>query len=110
MIVDSTSDNLVLMKELLQGRYHVKLAGTGADALRLARMAPRPDLVLLDTTLPDMDALHLQRELRGDFLNEDIAIIFLTAAGEPAEESRAFRDGAADVIVKPLNAESLRAR
>jgi putative two-component system response regulator len=110
LIVDSTSDNLVLMKELLHGRYHVKLAATGADALRLAQMAPRPDLILLDATLPDMDAQHLLRELRGDFLNEDIPVIFLTAEGEPADERRAFREGASDVIVKPINVEPLKAR
>lgn len=110
LVVDSTSDNLVLMKELLHARYHVKQACTGADALRLVRMAPRPDLILLDATLPDMDAQHVLREVRGDFLNEDIPVIFLTAEGEPADERRAFREGAADVIVKPLNPESLHAR
>jgi putative two-component system response regulator len=110
LMVDSVSDNLALMKELLQGHYQVTLAGSGADAMRLAVLAPRPDLVLLDATLPDMDSAAVLRELRGDFLNEDIPVIFLTAAGDPAEERRAFREGAADVIVKPVNAESLKAR
>ena len=110
LVADSESDNLVLMKELLQARYHVKLAGSGADAMRLAALAPRPDLILLDASLPDMDGQAVLHELRGDFLNADIPVIFLTAAGEPADERRAFRDGAADVIVKPLNAESLHAR
>jgi putative two-component system response regulator len=110
LMVDSWPENLVLMKELLQGRYHVKLAGSGAEALRQAATAPRPDLILLDASLPDMDARAVLHELRGDFLNEDIAVIFLTAEGEPADERRAFRDGAADVIVKPVNPESLNAR
>lgn len=110
LIVDSLPDNLVLMNALLQGRYHVKLAGAGADALRLARMAPRPDLIVLDANLPDMDAGALVRELRGDFLNEDIAVIFLTAQGEPAEEQHAFRAGAADVIARPVSPDSLQAR
>jgi putative two-component system response regulator len=110
LIADSGSDNLALMKELLHGRYHVRLAGSGAEALRLAAMVPRPDLILLDASLPDMDAQAVLHELRGDFLNADIAVIFLTAAGEPAAERRAFRDGAADVIVKPVNPESLKAR
>jgi putative two-component system response regulator len=110
LIVDSWSDNLVLMKELLQGHYHVKLAGTGADALRLAEMAPRPDLILLDATLPDMDAQAVLHELRGDFLSEAIPVIFLTAEGDPVGERRAFRDGASDVIAKPVAAEPLHAR
>jgi putative two-component system response regulator len=109
LIVDSWSDNLVLMKELLHGRYHVQLAGSGADAIRLAVQAPRPDLILLDATLSDMDSQAVLRELRGDFLNEDVPVIFLTAADQ-ADERRAFREGASDVIVKPVNPESLAAR
>jgi putative two-component system response regulator len=110
LIVDSVSDNLVLMKELLQGRYHVKLAASDADAMRLAVLAPRPDLILLDARLPDLGSAAVLRELRGDFLNEDIPVIFLTAAGDQADEQRAFREGAADVISRPVNAESLKAR
>ena len=110
VIADGVADSLVSMKELLQGRYHVRLAGSGADALRLAALAPRADLMLLDAGLPDMDAAAVLRELRDDFLNADIGVIFLSAAGEPADEARAFRDGAADVIVKPVLAEPLKAR
>ncbi len=110
LIADGESDNLVLMKELLHGRYHVKLAATGAEALRLAQLAPRPELILLDPALPDMDGQAVMRELRGEFLNEDIPVIFLSAGGEPDEERHAFRDGAADVIARPVNQESLRAR
>jgi putative two-component system response regulator len=110
LVVDSVSDNLGLMKELLHAHYHVKLAGGGADALRLAVLAPRPDLILLDAGLTDMDSETVLRELRSDFLNEDIPVIYLTEAREPAEERRAFREGAADVVSRPVNPEALRAR
>jgi putative two-component system response regulator len=110
LIVDSESDNLVLMKEQLQGRYHAKLARTGADALRLARLAPRPDLILIDAALPEMDASAVLRELRGDFLSEGTAVIFLTAADDADAERRAFRDGATDVIARPITGEALKAR
>ena len=110
VIADSASDDLMLMKELLQGRYHVRLAASGADALRLAALAPRADLLLLEASLPDMDAGDVLHELRGDFLNADIGVIFLGAALEPGDEARAFRDGAADVIAKPVHAETLKAR
>jgi putative two-component system response regulator len=110
LIADGTSDDLVLMKELLQGRHHVKLAASGAEALRLASMAPRPDLILLAARLPDMDAASVLRELRGDFLNEDIPAIFLTAAGDADEERQAWCDGAADVIAAPPTSAILKAR
>jgi putative two-component system response regulator len=110
LIADGSSDNLVLMKELLQSRHHVKLAGSGADALRLASMVPRPDLMLLAARLPDMDAASVLRELRGDFLNEDIPVIFLVAEGDAEEERQAWRDGAADVIAAPPAPATLKAR
>jgi putative two-component system response regulator len=110
LIVDSSSDNLVIMEELLQDRHHVKLARTGADALRIMGQAPRPDLVLLDTTLPDMDGFAVSHEIKSDFLSADIPVIFLTLAGDTDEERRALREGAADVITKPLTPEGLQAR
>lgn len=110
LIADGSSDNLVLMKELLHAHHHVKLAASGADALLLAARMPRPDLVMLAARLPDMDAADVLRELRGDFLNEDLPVIFLTAAGDAGEERQAWRDGAADVIATRPAAETLKAR
>jgi putative two-component system response regulator len=85
-------------------------ARTGADALRIVQQAPRPDLILLDTTLPDMDGFSLARDIKSDFLSADIPIVFLTLASEPDEERRALREGGADVITKPLTPEGLHAR
>ncbi len=110
LIVDSSSDNLVFMEERLQERHHVKLARTGADALRIVRQTPRPDLVLIDTTLPDMDGFALHREMRSDFLGADIPVIYLTLASEPGDERRALDAGAADVIAKPFSSGILLAR
>jgi putative two-component system response regulator len=110
LLVDSASANLELMKELLHADHHVKLAGDGAHALELSRLAPRPDLILLDAGLPDMDSQSLLRELRGDLLNADIPVIYLTDASDPDAERRAFREGAADVITRPIHREAFRTR
>lgn len=110
LIVDSATDNLALLKELLHGRYQVRLAGSGADALALAALAPRPDLALVDASRADLDAAAVLRELRGDVLNEEMAVIFLTADGAPAAQQRALRDGATDVIVTPADGAALLVR
>ena len=110
LIVDSSSDNLALMEQLLQERYYVLLARTGSEAIRLAQLAPQPDLMLLDTSLPDMDGFMVYNEIKCNFLTAALPVIFLTTAGAPDEERRAMRDGAADVISIPLNPELLRAR
>ena len=110
LIVDSASDNLVFMEELLQERYHVLLARTGADAIRLSQQSPQPDLMLLDVTLPDMDGFMVYNEIKCNFLTAAMPVIFLTMTGMPQDERRALRDGAADVIGKPLTPELLLAR
>jgi putative two-component system response regulator len=111
LIVDSASDNLVLLEQLLQQRHHVMLARSGADAVRLAQHAPQPDLVLLDASLPDMDAYAVLRELKCNFLSCDIPVIFLTSAQQgPDDEARALREGAADTLLRPLAPATVLAR
>jgi putative two-component system response regulator len=111
LVVDSSSDNLVLVEQLLQQRHHVMLARSGADAVRLAQQSPQPDLVLLEACLPDMDGLAVLRELKCNFLSCDIPVIFLTTPDcAPDAEARALRDGAADVMPRPLAPATLLAR
>lgn len=107
LLVDSAPDNLVLMEELLQEHFHLLLARTGADALRLARQSPHPDLVLLDPALPDMDGYTLLAELRQNFFTADIPVVMLVAGHD---EQHALDSGAADVIGKPLQPARLLAR
>ena len=110
LIVDSSSDNLGFMEQWLQERYQVLLARTGADAIRLAQGTPQPDLMLLDVSLPDMDGFMVYNEIKCNFLTAAMPVIFLTMTDMPQDERRALRDGAADVIGKPLTPELLQAR
>ncbi len=55
LVVDDTPDNLSLMRELLRDDYQVQLANSGDRALKLAALAPHPDLILLDIMMPGMD-------------------------------------------------------
>jgi putative two-component system response regulator len=110
LIVDSSSDNLVFMEGLLQERHHIKLARTGADAIRIVKASPRPDLILIDTSLPDMDGFTLHQELRTNFLSADIPVLYLTQASQPEEERRALREGGRDVVAKPFTPDIFLAR
>ena len=64
LVVDDTPDNLVLMAELLKGRYRVKVAPNGERALKIAQTEPAPDLVLLDIMMPGMDGYEVCRQLK----------------------------------------------
>jgi two-component system, OmpR family, copper resistance phosphate regulon response regulator CusR len=84
-----------LIKGLKSRGYDVEHASTGTDALE---RAARCDLVLLDLGLPDVDGLHVLREVRTRGLT--IPVIILTARSGDREAG--MRLGAADFLVKPL--------
>lgn len=107
LIVDEASDNLIGMNSLLQDRYEVRLANSGRAALMVMEHVPRPDLVVLDAALPDIDGYSVCQQLKSSPDTADIPLIFLQS--EP-DEARAICVGAVDIIPKPFVAEVLRAR
>lgn len=103
LLVDDQPDNLMLMSELLMGHYQVKVAVTGAKALRLATSDPRPDLVLLDVMMPELDGYEVCRRLKADPHTREIPVIFLTGVVSSADEQRGLDLGAVDYITKPIS-------
>ncbi|MEE9101595.1 MULTISPECIES: two-component system response regulator [Pseudomonas] len=103
LVVDDQPDNLMLMSELLMDRYQVRVASSGAKALRLVQSDPRPDLVLLDIMMPEMDGYEVCRQLKGDPATRDIPVIFLTGMVNAADEQKGLDLGAVDYITKPIS-------
>jgi putative two-component system response regulator len=95
---------------LLAEHYQVLVAATGAEAVRLAQASPRPDLVLLGMSLPDMDGFTVVNEIKCNFLCADVPLVVLTPQSRPQDERRAMRGGASDVIPLPFTDETLLAR
>lgn len=83
----------------------VGVAHNGADAVRLVREL-RPDLVLLDVYLPDVDGLSVLRELRG--LSDDVDVIVITAATDVETVRGAMRGGVLHYLIKPFEYAALR--
>ena len=83
----------------------VGVAHTGADAVRLVREL-RPDLVLLDVYLPDVDGLAVLRELRGP--TDDVDVIVITAATDVETVRSAMRGGVLHYLIKPFEYAALR--
>lgn len=109
LVVDDTPANLNLMAGLLNSDYRVRLATGGARALDLAHRE-RPDLVLLDVMMPDIDGYEVCRQLKRDVRTRDVPVIFITAMSQPEDEARGFEVGGADFIQKPISPPTLRAR
>ena len=100
LIVDDSAENLYLLSELLRSRYRVLAATSGAEGLRVAGGDPKPDLILLDVSMPSMDGYEVLARLRENALTRDIPIIFLTARADATDEERGLELGAADYIAK----------
>jgi putative two-component system response regulator len=103
LVVDDTPDNLTVLADLLKDEYRVKLANGGAKALKLAAAEPRPDLILLDVMMPEVDGHAVIRQLKADPNTADIPVIFLTAKAEVEDERFGLTIGAVDYIHKPIS-------
>ena len=107
LVVDDEPKIVRLVRDYLErAGYAVRTAGDGKAALALARRE-RPDLIVLDLGLPELDGLDVTRELRKTF---DAPIIMLTARGEESDKLVGLELGADDYITKPFSPKELVAR
>lgn len=102
LIVDDVPENLHVLSELLRPQYRVLAATSGAAALRIAKGTPKPELILLDVMMPEMDGYEVLAGLQDDPKTSDIPVIFVTALAEVGDEELGLRLGAVDYIAKPI--------
>ena len=104
LIVDDEDDIREVAQVSLElvGNYEVLTAASGRDGLERARSG-RPDAILLDVMMPDMDGPSTLAELRRDPATRDIPVVFLTAKTQSAERTRLAELGAAGILTKPFD-------
>ncbi len=110
LIVDDTQENIEVLKSILHEEYVIKVAKSGALALKIAASPKPPDLILLDVMMPEMDGYEVCRQLKANPQTRDIPIIFVTAKSEIDDETNGFLLGAADYITKPISPPIVLAR
>ncbi|HZF70425.1 HD-GYP domain-containing protein [Sulfuricurvum sp.] len=110
LIVDDLPENLMMLMNILKEDYSVIAATNGAKAIELATLDPKPDIILLDIMMPDMDGYEVCRYLQKDIQTRDIPIIFITAKTEADDEAKGLDLGAVDYIGKPVVPAIVRAR
>jgi CheY-like chemotaxis protein len=106
---DEPDVQLIARLSLKKAGFTVVTAGNGLEALERVA-AERPDVILLDWMMPDMDGYETCRRLKADPATADIPVIFLTARVQEAEVARALALGAAGCIGKPFDALTLGQR
>ncbi len=109
LIVDDTPANIKILSELLRGEYRLSVATSGQDALELVA-EERPDLILLDIMMPDMDGYEVCQKLKTDAAMSRVPVIFVTAKNEIEDEARGLELGAVDYITKPISPSITLAR
>ena len=110
LVVDDTAANVDLLEAMLSARgYEVEGVNSGAEALERLALEPRPDLVLLDIVMPEMDGYEVCRRIRATPATELLPVVMITASsGE--EKLKALEAGADDFVMKPFDKAELLAR
>jgi len=110
LLVDDTPSNLQVLGEMLSQRgYKTRLAISGTFALKSIEFY-RPDLILLDIQMPEMNGYQVCEKLKANDQTRDIPVIFLSALNEVSDKVKGFYLGAVDYITKPFKAEEVFAR
>jgi serine phosphatase RsbU (regulator of sigma subunit) len=110
LIVDDTPINIGVISGALKDSFATKVATSGEKALAIASGKEKPDLILLDILMPEMDGYEVCRRLKADPDTRDIPVIFLTSQTEAEDETKGFEVGAVDYIHKPFSAAVVKAR
>ena len=101
LIVDDEIPNLVSLSALLEEEYEVLMATNGVEALALAE-SRRPDLIILDINMPDMDGFEACKRLKENPATAETPVLFLSGLGDRINEEKGLRLGAVDYITKPI--------
>jgi DNA-binding response OmpR family regulator len=110
LVVDDDVDvSTTVKKSLNKAGYQVTCATSGQAALQVLSSV-RPDLILLDIALPELDGIELCRQLRLNPITASLPILFLTVSGDMQSKTAAFNAGADDYMVKPFDLQELNLR
>jgi len=109
MIVDDTEMNIVILVEALQDDYDLIVAINGIDAIELLE-DQKPDLILLDIMMPEIDGYEVLKKLKGNPDLEHIPVILLSAITDSDSKNKGFSLGAVDYVTKPFEIIEVKAR
>jgi len=109
LVVEDDPDNRRIVAKVLSVEgYHVIEATDGIEALARAR-AERPDLILMDLALPNVDGWEATRRLKSDPETRSIPVVALTAVAMRGDEEQARAAGCDDYLPKPARPAAIRA-
>ena len=108
-VVDDSNTNLLVAKDALSDDYKVITLSSAAKMIALLEKV-KPDLILLDIEMPEMDGIEALKHLKNDPNNKNIPVIFVTAMSDPNIEALGFKLGVVDFLTKPFSKHVLLRR
>jgi len=109
LVIEDNAQNLYLITFMLEKNgYEVVSTGKGAEAVELAARE-KPDLIVMDIQLPDIDGLEATRRIRASEADGGIPIVALTSYAMVGDKERALAAGCTGYIEKPLNPDTFMA-
>ncbi|MGB3263641.1 MAG: response regulator [Microcoleus sp.] len=110
LVVDDEADCQKVLAMYLESQgYRVECANSGIEALSVFENV-RPDLIISDVMMPEMDGFELCRNLRTSHLGQFVPFIFLSGQGETDSKVKGHKFGADDYLVKPFQSEEILAK
>jgi CheY-like chemotaxis protein len=110
LLVDDSETVIQFEKMILRGMgYDLSTAKNGRLALEAVK-ASKPDLILLDVMMPELDGIETLRHLKSDPETQAIPVIMVTTKGDPEVTSQAVAAGCTDYITKPVDRTELLAK
>ncbi len=108
LLVDDSSTALLMGETVLKQHtsYQIVTARDGAEAVRTA-LAEKPDLILMDVVMPNMDGFAACREIRKQEPLKGVSIVMVTSRGEPMNVEMGYQSGCNAYLTKPINAAEL---
>lgn len=110
LIVDDVEENRFVLRDIIADMGHLPiLTENGVQALKMVARY-RPQLIISDVAMPEMDGYEFCRCIKSDAETRDIPIVFISAFDDPADIVRGFNVGGEDYITKPFIPEVVKAR
>ncbi len=108
LIVEDNDKNMKLVREILQHQGYATLEATsGAEGVRLA-VEQRPDLILMDIQLPDIDGIEVLRQIRDQRALDATPVLAVSASVMPDEQQKVLSSGFDAFIIKPIALKQFR--
>lgn len=109
LAIDDNGVNTMILKELLENDYDIKIANSGNDGLELAAFF-KPDIILLDIMMPEIDGFEVCRRIRQNPDLKYTKIIFVSARTVLEDKLKGYESGGDDYITKPFDNDELLAK